>query len=104
MVNQDEYQIDPLSARPHTLIRHRISVITETTLHQHKNAQSIYSIFTPQELSDIEFEAWEKRKRYSAGKLARVYDSLHREALKGNVQAAKEYLDLMEVKFRLLTQ
>ena len=27
-----------------------------------------------------------------------MYDSLHREALKGNVQAAKEYLDRMESK------
>lgn len=61
----------------------------------YKHVESLYRAFTTDELTEIEL-----RMRGTAGKRARVYDALYREAVKGNVQAAKEFLDRTEGKVK----
>ena len=64
----------------------------------YKQAHTIYKWFTSEELTDIEGEALEERKRRSAGKRAVVYDAMFLKAKDGDVSAMKEYLDRMEGK------
>lgn len=64
----------------------------------YKRSRSIYTNFKPDELTEIENEALVVRKKLSATQRARVYDSLYKQAINGNVQAAKEYLDRTEGK------
>jgi len=66
----------------------------------YKNARTIYRFFTPDELSEIECQAFDERKRKSVRRRSKVYDSLYTEAIDGNVQAAKEYLDRTEGKIQ----
>ncbi len=64
----------------------------------YKDQRSLYKHFSPEELTEIETEALEERKRRSAGKRAIVYDALYKRALEGDVSAMKEYLDRTEGK------
>ncbi len=64
----------------------------------YKNARSIYNKFTPEELTEIENEAWEVRRKRTAATRARVYDTLGRRAIEGNVPAIREFLDRTEGK------
>lgn len=64
----------------------------------YKTTVSLYRLFTPLELSEIEGEGFELRKKRSARERSKIYKSLYDEGLKGNVQAAREYLDRTEGK------
>jgi len=59
---------------------------------------TLYKHFPPDELQEIENEAYEIRKRNSAKQRATVLKAMLEEAKSGNVQAAKEYLDRTEGK------
>lgn len=59
---------------------------------------TLYRQFKPFELSEIEAEGFELRKKRSARERSKMYKSLYDEGLKGNVQAAREYLDRTEGK------
>lgn len=65
---------------------------------KYSDAAAIYKTFTPAELTEIEAEAMESRRRKTARQRAHVYTALYNEAIKGNVQAAKEFLDRTEGK------
>lgn len=67
---------------------------------KYKDANSIYKTFTPEELSEIEKKGLALRKEQTSGQRAIVYQSLFNEARKGNVQAAKEFLDRTEGKVK----
>lgn len=64
----------------------------------YKDPNTIYKLFSPDELTEIEEQAAEERKRRCAPQRMRVYESLYNQALLGNVQAAKEFLDRVEGK------
>ncbi len=66
----------------------------------YSHAQSLYDTLTPSELDELEIEAFEIRKKRCARQRSEVYFSLHREAKKGNVAAAKEWLDRVEGKVK----
>lgn len=68
------------------------------TILGYKHGQTIYRLFSPAELDEIENKAFEMRKKRTAAQRARVYDALYREAAGGNIQAVKEYLDRTEGK------
>lgn len=70
------------------------------TILGYKQPRTIYRQFTPDELSAIEQQAFEDRKRKSVRRRSNVYDSLYNEAIGGNVQAAKEFLDRTEGKVK----
>ncbi len=59
---------------------------------------TFYKHFTPQDISDIENEAFEIRKKNSARERSELMVALHKEGKSGNVQAVKEYLDRTEGK------
>lgn len=59
---------------------------------------SYYKLFTTKEMAELEEEGLQLRKENSKRERAVVYESLLREAKKGNVQACKEYLDRTEGK------
>ncbi len=65
---------------------------------KYNDVSAMYKIFATVDLSEIENEALELRKKYSAGNRAKVYDALIKAAGEGNVQAIKEYLDRTEGK------
>lgn len=54
--------------------------------------------FSPAEINEIYFEGLELRKKNSFKQRKRVYDSMLKEAEKGNVVAQKEFLDRTEGK------
>ena len=58
----------------------------------------LYKHFTVTELNEIESEAVELRKKYSARQRAAVLNSLFKESINGSVSAAKEFLDRTEGK------
>ena len=62
----------------------------------YKKGQSIYRVFSPAELDEIEREALELRKQRTAGRRAMVYDAMYQSAIGGDVQAMKAYLDRTE--------
>jgi len=64
----------------------------------YKNRQSVYTLFRPEELTEIEHRALEERKRRSSRVRAQMYKALHELGLSGNVQAIKELLDRLEGK------
>ena len=64
----------------------------------YKDQRSLYKHFSPEELTAIENESLEERKRRSAGKRAVVYDAMFLKAKEGDVTAMKEYLDRTEGK------
>ena len=64
----------------------------------YSKSQGMYRHFTPDELDQIEQEAWLARKSRTVHHRARLYDVLFREAQSGNVQAIREYLDRTEGK------
>ena len=66
----------------------------------YKQNRTIYRTFTPDELTEIEFQAFEERKRKSVRRRSKVYDAMYNEAIGGNVQAAKEFLDRTEGKVK----
>ena len=66
----------------------------------YKDVTSLYKMFTTDEMTDIENEAMEERKRRSSKDRAKVYKSLLSEAGNGNVAAIKEYLDRTEGKVK----
>lgn len=88
-----EYLSDPEND---FLTRSEISI----TVLGYKQIRSIYKQFSPVELSEIEAQAFEERKRKSVRRRCKVYDSLYNEAIGGNVQAAKEFLDRTEGKVK----
>jgi hypothetical protein len=68
------------------------------TICGYKDQRSLYRHFSPEELTEIENESLEERKRRSAGKRAVIYDAMFLKAKKGDVAAMKEYLDRTEGK------
>ena len=86
-----EYLSDPENE---FLTRSEISV----TVLGYKQVRTIYKQFSPIELSEIEAQAFEERKRRSVRRRSKIYEALYNEAVDGNVQAAKEYLDRTEGK------
>ena len=60
--------------------------------------RSLYRYFSPEELTEIETEALEERKRRSSGKRAVIYDAMFLKAKEGDVAAMKEFLDRIEGK------
>ncbi|MCP4365416.1 MAG: hypothetical protein GY800_08990 [Planctomycetes bacterium] len=64
----------------------------------YKEISSMYKIFTKEDLTEIEVESIQERKRRSSKDVASVYKKLLKEANGGNVQAIKEYLDRIEGK------
>lgn len=59
---------------------------------------SYYKLFETSEMADMEEKGLALRKENSKRERSIVYDSLLKEAKKGNVQACKEYLDRTEGK------
>lgn len=59
---------------------------------------TLYRHFSSEELTEIERAGFEIRKGQTAKQRAQVYTALFNQAKKGNVQAAKEYLDRVEGK------
>jgi hypothetical protein len=68
------------------------------TICGYKDQRSLYRHFSPEELTEIENESLEERKRRSAGKRAVIYDAMFLKAKMGDVAAMKEYLDRTEGK------
>jgi hypothetical protein len=68
------------------------------TICGYKDQRSLYRHFSPEELTAIENESLEERKRRSAGKRAVIYDAMFLKAKEGDVTAMKEYLDRTEGK------
>ncbi len=66
------------------------------TICGYKDQRSLYRHFSPEELTEIETEALEERKRQSSGKRAVIYDAMFLKAKEGDVAAMKEYLDRTE--------
>ena len=66
----------------------------------YKHTVTLYKLFSPDELTEIETEGLELRKKRTARQRAAVYDALYREAVNGNVPAIKEYLDRIEGKIK----
>ena len=64
----------------------------------YKDQRSLYSHFSPEELTEIENECLAERKRRSAGKRAVIYDAMFLKAKEGDVAAMKEFLDRIEGK------
>lgn len=64
----------------------------------YREAPPLYRLFSKQELAAIEEEALTERKRRCSKQRAVVYQSLYQQAIEGNVQAAKEWLDRVEGK------
>ena len=64
----------------------------------YQGQRSLYRHFSPEELSEIETEALEERKRRSSGKRAVIYDAMFLKAKEGDVAAMKEFLDRIEGK------
>jgi hypothetical protein len=64
----------------------------------YQGQRSLYRHFSPDELTEIENESLEERKRRSAGKRAVIYDAMFLKAKEGDVAAMKEYLDRTEGK------
>ena len=64
----------------------------------YKDQRTLYKHFSPEELTEIENEALEERKRRSAGKRAVIYDAMFLKAKEGDVAAMKEFLDRTEGK------
>jgi hypothetical protein len=64
----------------------------------YRGQRSLYRHFSPEELSEIETEALEERKRRSSGKRAVIYDAMFLKAKEGDVAAMKEFLDRIEGK------
>ena len=64
----------------------------------YKDQRTLYKHFSPEELTEIENEALEERKRRSAGKRAVIYDAMFLKAKDGDVAAMKEFLDRTEGK------
>ena len=64
----------------------------------YKTVAAMYKIFTTDEMTEIENEALEERKRRSSKDRAKVYNYLLVESKKGNVAAMKEFLDRTEGK------
>jgi hypothetical protein len=60
--------------------------------------ETMYHHFSPEDLQQIENEAYEIRKKNSTRQRSEVLQSLLDEAKSGNVQAAKEFLDRTEGK------
>lgn len=69
-----------------------------TVICGYKEAPPLYRLFTKKEISEIEQEALAERKQRCCGQRAMVYQSLYEQAIKGNVQAAQEWLDRVEGK------
>jgi len=61
---------------------------------------TFYKHFTPDEISEIEYDAVELRKKASSPQRARLYKALYKEAKTGNVKAIKEFLDRVEGKVK----
>lgn len=64
----------------------------------YKTEQYIHQLFTSSELNEIEAEAFELRKKNSVRERSELYKSLYMHGKKGNVQAAKEFLERTEGK------
>lgn len=76
------------------ITRTRMSI--EVLGYSHK--ETMYQYFSPFELDEIEHEAFELRKKRSVNQQSEVYKALYDQAKKGNVQAAKEFLDRVSGK------
>ena len=68
------------------------------TVLNYSDSSSLYRIFSPEDLDEIEAEAMAMRMKQTARQRVNVYEALYREAIKGNVSAAKEWLDRVEGK------
>lgn len=88
-----EYLSDPENE---FLSRGELSV----TVLGYKHNRTIYRSLTPEELTEIELQAFEERKKKSVRRRSKVYDAIYQEAICGNVQAAKEFLDRTEGKVK----
>lgn len=75
------------------------SVLAVTVL-GYKHTVTLYKLFSPDELTEIETEGLELRKKRTARQRADVYDALFKEAASGNIQAIKEFLDRTEGKVK----
>lgn len=75
------------------------SVLAVTVL-GYKHTVTLYKLFSPDELTEIETEGLELRKKRTARQRAAVYDALFKEAASGNIQAIKEFLDRTEGKVK----
>ena len=69
----------------------------------HKNvlkisAPTFYKYFTPEEITEIENEAANERRKKYARERSKVIDAMYKEGKSGNVSAAKEFLDRTEGK------
>ena len=64
----------------------------------YKNEAQIYHTLTPNDLTEIEAEALEIRKKSCSKQRSEIYKSLFDEGKSGNVNAAKEFLDRTEGK------
>lgn len=64
----------------------------------YSQVENMYKLFTKEELSQIEEEGLELRKKRSAPQRSAVYAAMLKEAKAGNVKAMREYLDRTEGK------
>ena len=64
----------------------------------YKQPVSMYKVFSPTDLDEIEAEAFEIRKKRCVKQLTRIYGKLYQEAQKGSITAAKEFLNRVEGK------
>lgn len=69
-----------------------------TIVLKYKHPNQIHKLFTTSELNEIEAEAFELRKKNSVRERSELYKSLYMHGKKGNVQAAKEFLERTEGK------
>ena len=81
---------------PNNPILKRTEMSTKVLGYKSKN--QLNCLYTAKELAEIEQEAFQLRMECSATVLLEVYDSLRKEAKKGNVQACKELLDRYQGK------
>jgi len=66
----------------------------------YSDTTTLYSYFSPAELDEIEAESFEIRKKRSSRQQSQVYTTLHNQALKGDVVAAKEWLNRVAGKVK----
>lgn len=74
-------------ANPNNKAVHRVTLAKKVL--GYSKAVSMYRIFTPTELSEIENEAKELRRKRYAVKLMQIDDAMMAQALEGNERAAK---------------
>ena len=64
----------------------------------YKDQSGLYKTLSPAELDEIEAEAYLERNKRSSRQSSKILSSLYNEGIKGNVQAAKEWLDRVQGK------